>query len=60
MVVVMQDIKCPKCGSPELKSPTELNIRAYKVCDDRGVWWSQCLVCADTTVSPPKGGWFHD
>lgn len=54
--IIVSDVKCPKCGAEEMKSPTELNIRAYKVCDSEGKWWSQCLRCAD---DKGKGGWFR-
>ncbi len=55
--LVVSSISCPTCRSPEehptltCGSPTGrqfpvLLIRSFKVCDEAGYWWSQCLVCA--------------
>jgi len=66
---VVQDLSCPHCGADEMHpDETQLLIRAYKVCDEQGNWWSQCLVCAGyysplaLTPTPEKyqaeKGWF--
>lgn len=47
-IKVVDGIQCPKCGAQECH-PTEKDkilIRAFKVGDEKGYWWSQCLVCA--------------
>lgn len=42
---------CPKCGAPEdhPNQPGKVLIRGYKMSDQWGRWFSQCLVCASTT-----------
>lgn len=65
-VTITEGLECPKCGAQEVEnqrapiSEWVFNIRAYRVCDSKGVWWSQCLVCAagETGVHNPKEGWF--
>jgi len=68
MRVTIKQVRCPTCDSPE-EHPTDSNlilIRAYKVADARGRWWSQCLVCAggyDANLEPitdfdTNKGWF--
>lgn len=47
MIMLIKEVICPRCKSPEEKSATELNIRAFKVCDKQGQWWSECLVCEE-------------
>jgi ribosomal protein S27AE len=61
-IVVTENLICPRCGAEEVEDSTlpvkewRFNIRAYKVSDDKGVWWSQCMVCAE---AGEKGkGWF--
>jgi hypothetical protein len=59
---VTESLTCPKCGSDEVANPTApveewtFNIRAYRVCDSYGIWWSQCLVCVAT--GDKDKGWF--
>lgn len=73
--VMFKELKCPKCGNTE-SHPTLRNeefglpyvlIRGFKVQDETGYWWSQCLVCAgayDAELNPTPGsynrekGWF--
>lgn len=56
--IVVRDVQCPKCGAGEMHPDGDkLLIRAFKVGDANGYWWSQCLVCAgyynpDLTVKP--------
>jgi len=69
MEIKVSDVKCPTCGANEMH-PTEqkLLIRGFKVCDEKGRWWSQCLVCAGyydkaTLLETPdkfdrNAGWF--
>jgi hypothetical protein len=55
-------IRCPKCGSGEMHPTADtLLVRALKVCDEHGQWWSHCLVCAgyynaDLTAKVPPAG----
>lgn len=49
------ELQCPRCLSFEMKDAKTLNIRGFKVCDEKGVWWSQCLVCEPVQKD---GGWF--
>lgn len=62
--IIVRDVCCPKCKSPELRPDGTLNIRGFKVCDDNGYWWSHCLVCAGYYSSEasdgydPNKGWF--
>ncbi|MCG2841251.1 hypothetical protein L6Q21_09690 [Sandaracinobacter sp. RS1-74] len=50
-IEVTDDLTCTNCGAPECyddpTSPTgkRFNIRAFKVADKHGYWWSHCLVC---------------
>lgn len=39
---------CPECTAPESHPREEgkILIRAFKVSDKEGRWWSQCLVCS--------------
>lgn len=52
-IVVTPGLTCPKCGAEECfrdpTSPTGLrfNIRAYRVGDAQGRWWSECLKCGE-------------
>ena len=61
-LVVTQSLICPHCGAKEVEDETlpvkewRFNIRAYKVCDDQGTWWSKCLKC----IEAGKDGWFHE
>lgn len=58
-IKVVDGLRCPTCGADECH-PTMKDavlIRAFKVGDKNGHWWSQCLVCAgyynaDLTVKP--------
>lgn len=70
-LVKPEDAWCPTCGASETNplNPGTILIRGYKVGDDNGVWWSQCLVCAgyydkDLNETPRKyaqdKGWFAD
>lgn len=46
-IVVGPDLKCPTCGAEEMHPDGEhILIRGYKVGDEKGYWWSQCLVCS--------------
>ena len=54
--IVSDELQCPQCGAFELKDKDTLNIRAFKVCDAKGVWSSQCLVCLE--AGKPNKGWF--
>lgn len=46
---------CPICGSPEVNEATGLlNVRAFKVVCERGLHWSECLVCKEADGN----GWF--
>jgi hypothetical protein len=67
--IVVKDVKCPKCGAGEMHPDGKhVLIRGFKVCDDKGYWWSQCLICAgayDENLVPVKNwntssgkGWF--
>lgn len=55
-------LTCPNCGSKELRSSSELNIKAYKVYDKEGRAWSHCLVCAGFFAGKGRfdksKGWF--
>lgn len=56
-LTVTEDLVCPRCGAQEVNEFTgNLNIRAFKVCDDEGVWHSQCLICED--MGYRDHGWF--
>lgn len=40
-------MNCPKCGSPEIHPDgRKLIIHGYRITNEVGEWWSQCLVCA--------------
>lgn len=62
------DLICPTCGAEEMHPDGDkILIRGFKIGDDSGYWWSQCLVCAgyytkDLKVidekMKPEGGWF--
>lgn len=55
-IKVNWDVQCPACLSTEVDEKTgNLNIRAFKVCDDHGYWWSECLVCKEQGADDP---WF--
>ena len=68
---INSDIICPVCGVPEQNPINEklICIRAYKVQDNKGRNWHQCLVCSglydnakdlneDTSMHDTKKGWF--
>jgi hypothetical protein len=42
--VTTKELRCPKCGRPEVRPDGKLNIRGFKVFDE-GRWWSKCLPC---------------
>jgi hypothetical protein len=45
--ITVREVKCTKCGAEEMHPDGEhVLIRGFKVCDEGGYWWSQCLVCA--------------
>lgn len=54
LTITVSDCTCPHCGNGETHPndtdkpifERRLLIRGFKVCDDKGYWWSQCLVCA--------------
>lgn len=64
------ELRCPKCGAIELHPwiKDSLTIRGFKVTDEEGRAWSQCLVCAKyydkktLELTPekyePSKGWF--
>ena len=62
-VEVVDGIVCPR-GHTELVPGTESGpaedmrwqIRPFRVCDEDGVWHSQCLVCK--AAGDEDGGWF--
>lgn len=73
--IVVREVQCPNCGADETHPhdadkgimEKRLLIRGFKVCDEKGHWWSQCLVCSgyydselrETREShDPKKGWF--
>jgi hypothetical protein len=67
ITIVVKDVSCPKCGAGEMHPDGKhVLIRGFKVCDAKGHWWSQCLVCAggyDADLNPVKEfdrnkGWF--
>jgi len=60
IVINTDELRCPVCNSPELKDENTLNIRAFKVTDNDGDCWSQCLVCSGYHEGKhdPKKGWF--
>jgi len=59
-IVIAEAPTCPQCGAEEVENPDDpmedwvWHIRAYRVCDEHGRWWSQCLECVNT----PGKGWF--
>lgn len=63
-ITVTEGLTCPRCGAGEVENPTapvsewKFNIRAYKVCDAKGVWWSQCWKCVEAAGGDRKAGWF--
>lgn len=47
MILTVSSVTCPNCGAEEMHPNGKVVlIRGFKVCDDNGHWWSQCLVCA--------------
>jgi len=75
ITITVKECKCPVCGANETHPEDagkgileqRLLIRGFKVCDDNGHWWSQCLVCSgcyDKDLKPtpdnhdPNKGWF--
>jgi hypothetical protein len=68
MEIIVRDVECPTCGAGEMHPDGEhILIRGFKVCDDDGYWWSQCLVCAgyyspdlafDQQAGDRDEGWF--
>lgn len=52
--ISVSDCICPNCGAEETHPADaakkvyeqRLLIRGFKVCDSKGYWWSQCLVCS--------------
>ena len=45
-IFIIPELHCPLCDRPELNEKTGmLNIRALKVMDKDGQWWSHCLPC---------------
>jgi hypothetical protein len=66
------ELSCTTCGAEEThpRETGKVLIRAYKVCDERGRWWSQCLICSghyravsldeNPANHNPKAGWFVD
>jgi hypothetical protein len=70
VVKVVAGLRCPRChnGEEHPHSKEMILIRGFKVCDKRGRWWSQCLVCSGyynpltLAVTPdshnPEEGWF--
>jgi len=38
----VNEFVCPICKAPEV-AEGRLNIRAFKVLDEQGRWWSQCI-----------------
>jgi hypothetical protein len=61
ILFITEPLTCPRCGAAHFKNPEApfldrlINIRANKVGDENGVWWSQCLICAD---GHGDRGWF--
>jgi hypothetical protein len=70
--IVVKDVECPRCHNGEMHpNGKNLLIRGYKICDEKGRWWSQCLFCSgyyNNDMSPVpyeqvdrnKGYWFCD
>lgn len=76
ITITVRDVRCPRCGAGEIH-PADINkpvlerrvlIRGFKVSDEHGRWWSECLVCSNfydenlnVAESPTKkDGWFCD
>ena len=61
-IVITDEVVCPHCGVCEVSNPGAppsdwvFNIRANRVCDRDGQWWSQCMVCA--VADRHTKGWF--
>lgn len=59
-IVVTGNCDCPVCGATELVDGTlpvsewRWNVRPHKVVDERGLSWSECLICKKTDGN----GWF--
>jgi Zn ribbon nucleic-acid-binding protein len=68
--IIIKSVECPNCGAQEMHpSQDRLLIRGFKVTDENGISYSQCLVCAgyydsNLNYTPEKGdpekGWFGD
>ena len=66
--IVVKEVVCPNCGAEEMHPDGDkLLIRGFKVCDSKGYWWSQCLVCSgyydsELNITPDNWdenkGWF--
>ena len=47
-IKVVDGIQCPSCGSEEMHpNGNRVLIRAFRIQDLDGYWWSQCLVCSE-------------
>jgi hypothetical protein len=67
-IEILNEVRCPTCGAPEVHSDTKIHIRVSKVHDGHG-WSSQCLVCSGGYDKPfgtyhepdhdPEKGWFY-
>lgn len=68
ITITVKEVTCPNCGAGETHPADahlpsyeqRLLIRGYKVCDEKGHWWSQCLVCSgyyDENLEPNQEAW---
>lgn len=62
--ISISSVTCPNCGASETSinehGQEELNIRGFKVSDDEGRWYSQCLVCARKDGRRDDRGWLTE
>ena len=68
ITIIVKEVKCPKCGAEEMHPDGQhVLFRGFKVCDAKGHWWSQCLICsgcydkdlvAHQENHDPNKGWF--
>jgi hypothetical protein len=62
--ITVSSVRCPNCGAQETyineAGEERLNIRGFKVSDEAGRWYSQCLVCAAKDGRRDDRGWLTE